>query len=65
MHGPCWTNKNSGGIRQSVTCERLYKDGDSWKFSRSFSRADLLALAKVADLAYSRILELQEPPASD
>ncbi len=60
-----WANDNSGGIRHSVTFERLYKDGDSWKTTRSFSRDDLLVLAKVADLAYSRILELQEPPASD
>ncbi len=60
-----WANDNSGGIRHSVTFERLYKDGDSWKATRSFSRDDLLVLAKVADLAYSRILELQEPPASD
>ncbi len=59
-----WTNDNSGGIRHSVTFERLYKDGDSWKATRSFSRDDLLVLAKVADLAYSRILELQEQPES-
>ncbi len=61
-----WTNGNSGGIRHSVTFERLYKDGDNgWKSTRSFSRDDLLVLAKVADLTYTRILELQEPPASD
>ncbi len=60
-----WANDNSGGTTcQSVTFERLYKDGDAWKSTRSFSRDDLLVLAKVADLAYSRILELQEQPES-
>ncbi len=48
----------------SVTFERLYRNGDEWKVSRSFGRDDLLVLAKVADLAYSRILELQEQPES-
>jgi hypothetical protein len=59
-----WANDNSGGRRHSVTFERLYKDGEQWKSTRSFGRDDLLVLAKVADLAYSRILELQEQPES-
>ena len=60
-----WANDTPGGTHPSVTFERLYKNGTSWKSTRSFSRDDLLVLAKVADLAYSRILELQEPPESD
>lgn len=55
-----WTNESQGGVRHSVTFQRLYKDGDQWKSTRSFGRDDLLLLGKVADLAYSRILELQE-----
>ena len=38
----------------------LYKDGDEWKSTQSFSRNDLLLLAKVADQAHSRIFELQQ-----
>ena len=60
-----WTNDTPGGTRHSVTFERLYKNGASWKSTRTFGRDDLLVLAKVADLAYSRILELQDPPESD
>ena len=36
------------------------KDGDQWKSTQSFSRNDLLLLAKVADQAHSRIFELQQ-----
>ena len=36
------------------------KDGDEWKNTQSFSRNDLLLLAKVADQAHSRIFELQQ-----
>ncbi|MFZ0429124.1 MAG: hypothetical protein WAO20_13475 [Acidobacteriota bacterium] len=43
---------------------RLYRTGDEWKTTRSFGRDDLLVLAKVADLSYLRILELQEQPES-
>ncbi|MEJ2147622.1 MAG: hypothetical protein P8020_21080 [Acidobacteriota bacterium] len=59
-----WANDNSGGTHYSVTFQRLYREDDTWKTSRSFGRDDLLVLAKVADLAYSRILELQEQPES-
>jgi hypothetical protein len=66
LTGSVWTNDTPGDPRHSVTFQRLYKDGDDgWKTTRSFGRDDLLVLAKVADLAYSRILELQEPPESD
>ena len=46
--------------RHNVTFSRLYKDGDEWKSTQSFSRNDLLLLAKVADQAHSRIFELQQ-----
>ena len=60
-----WTNDTPGGPRHSVTFQRFSKSGDEWKTTRSFGRDDLLVLAKVADLAYSRILEFEEPPESD
>ena len=59
-----WANDNSGDTGHSVTFQRLYQDGDERKATRRFGRDDLLVLAKVADLAYSRILELQEQPES-
>jgi len=54
-----WKNQVEASTRHNVVFQRLYKDGDSWQVSQSFGRDDLLVLAKVADLAHSRILELQ------
>ena len=59
-----WQNDTDSGTRYNVTFSRLYRDGDSWKNTRSFGRNDLLVLAKVADRAHDRILELQDSPAS-
>lgn len=51
-----WRNKTeSGDTRFSVRVCRVYKDGDSWKSSQSYSRDDLLLLAKVADQVHSWI----------
>ena len=55
-----WPNETEGRTRHNVTFSRLYKDGDQWKSTQSFSRNDLLLLAKVSDLAHSRIFELQQ-----
>ena len=61
-----WSNETEGRMRHNVTFSRLYKDGNEWKRTQSFGRNDLLVLAKVADQAHSRILELpqeEEPEA--
>ena len=55
-----WPNGTDGRTRHNVTFSRLYKNGDEWKNTQSFSRNDLLLLAKVADQAHSRIFELQQ-----
>ena len=55
-----WPNGTDGRTRHNVTFSRLYKEGDEWKNTQSFSRNDLLLLAKVADQAHSRIFELQQ-----
>ena len=52
--------------RYNVTFSRLYKNGDKWQNTQSFGRNDLLTLAKVADLAHTRIYSLpqeEEPEA--
>ena len=59
-----WQNDTDSGTRYNVTFSRLYRDGDSWKNTRSFGRNDLLVVAKVADRAHDRILELQDSAAS-
>ena len=55
-----WQNETEAGPRHNATFSRLYKDGDDWKSTSSFGRDDLLVLAKVADLAHSRIFALQQ-----
>jgi hypothetical protein len=52
-----WANETEKGIRHNVTITRLYKDGDEWKTSTSFSREELPLVAKVADLAHTWIYE--------
>lgn len=56
-----WENQTENGVRHGVTIERLYRDAESgkWKSTSTFNREDLLVLAKVADLAHSRVYELQ------
>ncbi len=56
-----WENQTENGVRHGVTIERLYRDAESgkWKSSSTFNRDDLLVLAKVADLAHTRVHELQ------
>lgn len=55
-----WRNENQKGTFYSVTFERSYKDDDGkWHRSGSFNAGDLLLLAKVADLAHSKIHELR------
>ena len=56
-----WKNVSRGGDPYySVTFERKYRDQDTkWKSTASFGGDDLLLLAKVADLAHSRLVELR------
>ena len=54
-----WDNETANGKYYNVTVSRLFKDGNDWKRSDSFGRDDLLQLAKAADLAHTKIFELQ------
>ena len=55
-----WRNGTDEQPRHNVTFGRLYKEADQWKTTQSFGRNDLLVLAKVADLAHSRIFALPQ-----
>ena len=56
-----WRNETEDGkARFNVVFARLYKDSDTWQSSQSFGRGDLLVLAKVADLAHTRVLSLPQ-----
>ena len=55
-----WQNDVAGKTRYSVTFSRIYRDAEGqWKTTQSFGRNDLLVLAKVADQAHSRIVDLE------
>jgi hypothetical protein len=55
-----WRNENNGATFYSVTFERRYKDeAGNWQSSGSFNSGDLLLLAKLADQAHSKIVELR------
>lgn len=55
-----WKNETDKGPRYSVTFERVYKDGDAWASSGSFSGDERLVLSKVADLAHTKVHELKD-----
>jgi len=55
-----WENQSDDGSFFSVTVKRRYRDKDrNWQTTSGFGRDDLLTMRKVADLAHSRILEIQ------
>jgi hypothetical protein len=55
-----WLNEAEKGPFYTVTHRRSYKKGDEWKESDSYGKDDLLALAKLLDLAHTFML-LHEP----
>jgi hypothetical protein len=60
INASIWERDTDKGSFHSVTFERRYRDGDgNWKTSHSYDAQDLLTLAKLADLAHTKIVELQ------
>ena len=57
-----WDNETQDGQSfHTVTFSRLYKNDDGeWRDTPSFRTRDLLPLAKLADRAHSKILQLKE-----
>jgi hypothetical protein len=55
-----WKKESDKGPWYQVTCRRRYKDGEEWKDSYSYGQDDLLALAKLLDLAHTWILAEQQ-----
>ena len=55
-----WKNESEGRAFYNVTFDRRYRAAkDDWKSTNSYGADDLLALAKLADLAHTRVMELQ------
>ena len=56
-----WQNTPTDeGVFYSVHITRLFRRGSTWDRTPAFGRDDLLTVAKVADLANTRIYELQK-----
>jgi hypothetical protein len=55
-----WRNETEKGALYSVTYQCSFKNGDGkWGHSTNFGRTESLLLSKVADLAHSKICELE------
>ena len=55
-----WKNESEGRPFYNVTFDRRYRNAKGeWKSTDSYGREDLLALAKLADLAHTKVLELE------
>jgi hypothetical protein len=52
-----WKNDTENGVRYNTTFSRLYKDGEDWKNTSSFSRDDLLVVQQVCQRVFSWIHE--------
>jgi len=51
-----WSNETSKGTFQSITIDKSYKDGETWKRTKSFKATDLpkiaLGITKVLEYLY-------------
>lgn len=53
-----WERTSENGSFYTVTFERRYRDAEgNWNSSHSYDPQDLLVLAKLADLAHTKIIE--------
>ena len=60
INASIWKNQTDKGTFYNVTFESRYRDSEgNWKSSHSYTANDLLALAKAADLAHTKIIELR------
>jgi hypothetical protein len=55
-----WKNTNDKGTFYNTTVENRYRDGEgNFKSGHSYGIDETLALAKAADLAHSKMIELR------
>ena len=65
INASIWERVTEKGTRYSVTFERRYRDvKGEWHSTHSYDAGDLLTLAKLADQAHSKIVELQTTQAA-
>jgi len=60
INASIWQRSHETSTFHSVTFERRYRDAkNEWHSTGSFNTEDLLILAKLADQAHTKILELR------
>ena len=60
INATIWDRTTESGTFYSVNFERRYRDShNEWRSSDSFNAEDLLTLAKLADQAHTKVLELR------
>ena len=60
MYATVWQRITAEGTFYSVSFERRYRDSEgNWKSTHSYNAEDLLALAKLADMAHTEIANLR------
>ena len=65
LNASIWERVTENGTFHSVSFERRYRDAQgNWQSTHSYGSGDLLALAKLADQAHSKIVELQQGQAA-
>lgn len=57
-----WENRSGEKTFHNVTFARLYREGEEWRESSSFSRNDLPLVEKVADRALAWIYRDRNTP---
>jgi len=61
-----WQNATDGKTFYTVTFDRRYRDEKgNWHSTTGYGLRDLLVLAKLADLAHTKIIEETAPDAGD
>ncbi len=64
VNASIWKNTTDKGTFYNVTFENRYRTTEGeWKSGHSYAANDLLNLAKAADLAHTKIIELRESEA--
>jgi len=60
LQAAVWEQQVNDGTAYSVSFERRYRDAEgNWHSTHSYNANDLLALAKLADLAHTEIARLR------
>jgi len=62
LQAAIWLNQSEEGRPFfNTTISRRYRDQEgNWHTNTSFNHRDLLGLAKLADMAHSRVIQLQQ-----